>query len=73
MEPNKIDFTSRDTEFISKRFLVKGSVLSIGGQDPTVMIAVQDLAEQSFRLRYFKNPLEAAQFVHMLRLVNQQP
>jgi hypothetical protein len=71
MDPKKFEFTSRETEFISKRFLVKGSVAVSDDADAVVMILVQDVLEKSFRIRYFRDPNEAARFVQMLRLVNQ--
>lgn len=62
--PNEI--VSRPTEIVANRFLVKCSAIKVG-QDTSILVAVQDVVEGAFRMKYFVEPEKAASFINLLK------
>lgn len=59
--------TSRPTEVINKRFIVKGSIFNTGNDKPQILILVYDVVELAFKMRYFIDTNEASSFINILR------
>jgi hypothetical protein len=57
---------SLDEKMIGTRFLVKASIFDNGVNPKSIMLAVRDLVENGFSLRYFKNEDEVASFLKLL-------
>jgi hypothetical protein len=60
--------TSFSSEVIGSRFVVKISVMNNGVNPISYMIAVQDLLESAFTLKYFSNKMDVAHLLKLLKV-----
>lgn len=60
-------FTSLLATFVSKRYLVKTSILEFSNKDISVAVSVYDVIEEQYELRFFSSDDAASRYIEMLR------
>lgn len=57
---------SVEQKMIGTRFLVKASSMDTGVHKRSIMVAVQDLVEKGFSIKFFKSESDVANFLKIL-------